>query len=280
MTEENFRMSEIVNLSAAVEHNIHSQMGEDGVIAAICRALDISNGTAVEFGAWDGVHLSNTAALREAGWETCLIEGDADRFATLSKKFIGSRNVVPVQAWVQPDGDSTLDSLLARHFPKPVDLLSIDIDGDDYHIFASLTTRPRIIVIEINPTIPPFVDRVNPRGQSKGSSLAALARLTNQKGYDLVHATMLNAFFVDRARNGRIQPKTPFEVFRWDFVRFVISDFDGENWFSDITQKQARIMNPWDQLPAAFTITYPLELLGYGAKAVDRQRFVLANMKT
>ena len=53
-------MSEIVNLSAAVEHNIHSQMGEDGVIAAICRALDISNGTAVEFGAWDGVHLSNS----------------------------------------------------------------------------------------------------------------------------------------------------------------------------------------------------------------------------
>jgi len=269
----------MISLSAAVERNIHSQVGEDGVIAAICRALDISNGTAVEFGAWDGIHLSNTAALREVGWETCLIEGDADRFATLLKTFIGNRNVVPVQAWVQPEGENSLDSLLTRHFQKPVDLLSIDIDGDDYHIFASLTIRPRIIVIEINPTIPPFVDRVNPRGQSKGSSLAALARLADEKGYDLVHATMFNAFFVDRARNGRIQPKTPSEVFRWDFVRFVISDYDGENWFSDITQKQVRIMNPWDQLPAAFTIAYPPDLLGYGAKAADRKNFLLARLK-
>ena len=68
-----------LSLSFFHERNVHSQTGEDGVIAAICHALDIREGTAVEFGAWDGVHLSNTAALREAGWETCLIEGEPDR---------------------------------------------------------------------------------------------------------------------------------------------------------------------------------------------------------
>ena len=40
--------------------NKHSQNGEDGVIAEICHRLAITNGFFVEFGAWDGMHLSNT----------------------------------------------------------------------------------------------------------------------------------------------------------------------------------------------------------------------------
>jgi hypothetical protein len=271
-------MGILLSLSQADERNVHSQVGEDGIIAAICRELGITTGTAVEFGAWDGVHLSNTAALREAGWETCLIEGDPDRYATLVKNFSGNNKVIPIQAWVQRDGPNQLDTLLARHFSKPIDLLSIDIDGDDYHIFDSLVMRPRIIVIELNPTIPPFIDRVNPHGSNKGSSLAALARLAKSKGYDLVHATVFNAFFVDAARNGRIQPKSPFEAFRWDFVRFVLCDYDGENWFSGVAERQPRVINPWDGLPSAFMITYPPELIGYETKAADRRRFIMTKL--
>jgi len=51
--------------------NIHSQNGEDGIIAEILNNLKLStkkNLWCVEFGAWDGIYLSNTFALVENGW--------------------------------------------------------------------------------------------------------------------------------------------------------------------------------------------------------------------
>lgn len=270
---------ELLTLDHTFERSVHSQHGEDGVLQAIFDALGVTNGTAVEFGAWDGVHLSNTAALRDAGWQTCLIEGDPERYATLVQRFGSDPRVVPVNTWVRHEGESSLDAILAKHFPKPVDLLSIDIDGDDYHILAGLKLRPRVIVVEINPTIPPFIDRVNPLGANKGSSLAAFARLAKSKWYDLVHATVLNAFFVDTTRNGRIRPRTPFDVFRWDFVKFVVSDYDGDNWFGNVEGPTPQLVNPWDSLPAAMAVTYPSELLGFeDGTAEARKRFILERM--
>lgn len=267
-------MTELLTLTAAHESNVYSQTGEDGIIRTICQALGINRGAAVEFGAWDGIYLSNTAALREAGWDVCLIEGDTQRFEKLSQQFGSQPNVVAVNAWVMPSGESTLDRIFAKHFSKPIDVLSIDIDGDDYHIFASLQTRARIIVIELNPTIPPPIDRPNPMGTAKGSSLAALARLGKEKGYDLVHATTLNAFFVDASRNGRIKPKTPLEAFRWDHTSIVARDFDGENWFGSVDGAENGPLNLWDGLPAAHITRHPASLLGRAKQKVRaRKRF-------
>jgi hypothetical protein len=258
------RMSEVLALMQTHERNVHSQCGEDGVIAAIFHALGVTGGTAVEFGAWDGVYLSNTAALREAGWDTCLIEGDPARYAALAQRFSGDPKVVTVEAWVRATGDSSLDAILSRRFPKPIDLLSIDIDGDDCHVFANLVVRPRVVVIEFNPTIPPFIERLNPAGKVKGSSLAALTRLANQKGYELVYATVFNAIFIDAARNGRVRARHPYEVFHWNYVNFVVNDFDGENWFANVAGQAPQITNPWDGLPSAFLVEYPPETLVAG----------------
>ena len=46
--------------------NVHSQNGEDGVIAEILDRLPELDRWCVEFGAWDGVHLSNTRHLIES----------------------------------------------------------------------------------------------------------------------------------------------------------------------------------------------------------------------
>ena len=267
-------MRDLETLSDAHEKNVYSQCGEDGVIEMVCSMLGIDQGTAVELGASDGIKFSNTARLRERGWEACLIEGAPDRYASLVARFGNDPRVVCVKAWVEPTGERSLDAILSRYFPKPIDFLSIDIDGDDYHLFSNLKSRPRLVVIEFNPTIPPTVDRVNPEGTRKGSSLSALSRLAGSKGYELIHATHLNAFFLDAARNGRIRSKTPLEAFRWNEVGFVVRDYDGENWFAIDGQCTRKIANPWDELRAAHLVSYPKFLLGYGREsATARSRY-------
>ena len=44
---------------------IHSENGEDGIVQKIFSDIGLGGKFYVEFGAWDGVHLSNTCNLRE-----------------------------------------------------------------------------------------------------------------------------------------------------------------------------------------------------------------------
>ena len=62
------------------ERRVYSQGGEDGVISRIFECIGTTNRFFVEFGAWDGHHLSNTANLRlHGGWSGLLLDGDGER---------------------------------------------------------------------------------------------------------------------------------------------------------------------------------------------------------
>ena len=64
--------------------NTYSQTGEDGVLGKILETLPERDLWCVEFGAWDGRHLSNTCNLIEnRGYSAVLIEADAKRFRDL-----------------------------------------------------------------------------------------------------------------------------------------------------------------------------------------------------
>ena len=65
--------------------NIHSQRGQDGILAEIFRRLGLTQGQFVEFGGWDGIYLSNSRFLFEKGWSGVFIECDAQKFNTLKK---------------------------------------------------------------------------------------------------------------------------------------------------------------------------------------------------
>jgi hypothetical protein len=186
----------------AFEANVTSQSGEDGVIARALELLGERDGWCVEFGAFDGRLASNTYSLITShGYRAVLLEPDPARFAQLRATHQHRDGVHLLQRAVGFEGDARLDRLLADT-PAPVDfdLLSIDIDGNDYHAWESLLHyRPKLVVIEFNPTIPNEVDFVQPRDPAvrQGASLTAIARLAREKGYRLVHATTLNGVFVD-----------------------------------------------------------------------------------
>ncbi|HEY3913749.1 MAG TPA: putative sugar O-methyltransferase [Verrucomicrobiae bacterium] len=178
--------------------NIYSQFGEDGIIQKILSILGPGGKTCVEFGAWDGFHLSNTANLwAKQQWKGILIEAVPERFQELQKNTKGY-DCLCIQAKVEPEGENTLENILRRNAPgAAIDLLSIDIDGDDYYILDSLKSpMPRIVICEYNPTMPPTLELVAEKGSYFGSSALAIVRLAEKKGLKLITVTDTNCFFV------------------------------------------------------------------------------------
>ena len=143
--------------------NISSQSGEDGIIEEIFRRIkNLLDYQCCEFGAWDGKHLSNTYNLiKNHNYKALLIEGDKKKFQILNSNFLNDK-VIKLNKFVEFEGKNTLDNILENNnFNKNFDFLSIDIDGNDYHIFDSLKKfLPKLISIEYNPTIPNHVNFV------------------------------------------------------------------------------------------------------------------------
>ena len=110
--------------------------------------------------------------------------------------------------------------------PEP-DLLSIDIDGNDYWVWEALDVIcPRVVVIEYNATFRPphrIVQEYQPDYHWKsnayfGASLKALEELGTKKGYCLVgcNFTGINAFFIrqDLVQNHFSEPFTAEHHYR------------------------------------------------------------------
>ena len=216
---------------------VTSQWGDDGVIEEIFRRIGTENTFCVEFGAWDGKHLSNTWDLwHNQSWSAILIEGDEERTRELEKSIADFKEVKAHNAVVTPDGADSLDNILTRlKAPTHLDLLSVDIDGDDYYIFESLTKFiPRVVVIEYNPTIPPEIDLIQARGEYFGASALALVNLAKKKGYGLVGCTETNCFFVLNSEYPKLNiPEPPLQdVFPRDHLTYLITAFDGRAFLS------------------------------------------------
>jgi hypothetical protein len=93
------------------------------------------------------------------------------------------------------------DLIRGAGFEGEVDLLSIDVDGNDYWLWEALdSVTPRFVVIEghtelgledyVMPYEPGFDWRRAPSGTRLGASPAALDRLAGQLGYRLVGSNM------------------------------------------------------------------------------------------
>ena len=184
--------------------NVYSQFGEDRLIEELItrfRAENLLDKWACEFGPWDGIHLSNTANLIiNHGYTAVLIEADLVKFKQLQKNMRPYSSIL-INRFVALDGVDTLDNILeTTNIPSDFDLLSIDIDGADYWVFEGLIKyRPKIVVIEINPTVPKEISFVNPRDTTitQGSGIKSIAELAHSKGYLVCGITTCNLILID-----------------------------------------------------------------------------------
>jgi hypothetical protein len=191
--------------------NRYSQYGEDGILEEVFRRCGIEKGFFVEFGAWDGLRHSNTYNLMVGhGWRGIYIEADPKRFEAL-KQNVPQDDVIKLCERVAPSGTSSLDAILARHqIQDNIHLLSIDIDSDDYAVWASLERyNPLVVVVEHNPTIPLEVDYVQGTGRNVGNSARALFRIGKSKGYVGIAMTVTNLIFIRQDFFSRLKIEAP-----------------------------------------------------------------------
>lgn len=190
-------------------HKVYSQADEDGILREIFARIGVTSRTFVEFGVGDGLE-NNTLALLFDGWQGLWIEGaaaQARRIRANLPSVIRAKRLTVTDAFVTPDN---INDLITAAIPRrDIDLLSIDIDGNDYHVFEAITcVQPRVLVIEYNAKFPPPLEYCMAYGPTHvwkgddcfGASLKFLERALARRGYLLVGCSLsgVNAFFVHK----------------------------------------------------------------------------------
>ncbi len=194
------------------EFKIFSQNGEDGLLLHIFSKIGTTNSNFVEIGIEEGKECNTANLSINFEWEGILIDGD-NIAAKRAKKYYGNLKEIKkdqikiIESFVTKEN---VNSLIGREIKGEIDLLSIDVDGIDYHLWDSIEIiNPRVVVIEYNNifgdksiTVPydEKFERYNSfsGGSYFGTSLRALIKLANKKGYKLVagDSSGTNAFFV------------------------------------------------------------------------------------
>jgi hypothetical protein len=158
----------------------YSQYGESKLIYDILNKIGTLNRYAVEFGASDGYWLSNIRMFLEDGWDGLQMEGGPKSGVNgVVNEFITKENI----------------NLLFDKYnvPEKFDILSIDIDGNDYWVWREINKTPNIVVIEYNSnfdkntsvTIEYNAENMFDGSYGYGASFKAMCSLATEKGYYL-----------------------------------------------------------------------------------------------
>jgi hypothetical protein len=215
--------------------NTFSQFGEDGIIQKIYELIGEDSKICLEVGAGDGVDCSNVANLwKNYGWKAILIEKDAEKYRRIEQNTKGY-DCLLVSSYIEKDEKTgpTIDSIIDQLGIKNLDLLSLDIDGNEYYIFENLKIHPRVLIIEFNPSIPYYRDvyqAYSGHSWEFGCSIASLIRIGKEKGYELVALTNVNAIFVDNSYVGKfVDYETSVErIFNTDYLKNLAITYNGE----------------------------------------------------
>ena len=191
-----------------------SQNDEDGIIAEIFRRIGTKTRRFVEFGTGDGTE-NNTVSLLMDGWSGVWIDGspsEHQRQQQVFRRWLSSGKLSCVQSFLRVDN---IDSVISSSGESgEIDLLSIDVDGNDLALWKAVRcVQPRVVVIEYNANLAPPIRWCLPydpafqwdgRSAVFGASLQAMADFGAESGFDLVGCNIsgLNAFFVRRDECG------------------------------------------------------------------------------
>lgn len=194
------------------ELSIYSQNGEDGALLAIFKVIGSPYRTFIEISPGNGIECNCANLAINFHWSGLMIDSDERNMATARAFYeamlrTSAKNVTLQAATVSAENINEL--ILMGGFSGEVDLLSIDVDGNDFWLWQAVkVVSPRVVVCEFNrslgdsaltiPYDPHFRRGTNGPKQYYGASLRALCHLGQKLGYSLVgrERSGVNAFFV------------------------------------------------------------------------------------
>jgi hypothetical protein len=218
---------------ADVEFRCNSQNGADGILLYIFSLIGVTNCKVLEICAGDGIECNAANLILNHSFRGLLFDGNAERIERGRAFYAAHPNscISPprlVADWIT--AESINDQVAAHGFAGDIDLLSLDLDGNDYWIWKALTVvRPRVVVLEFNASCGPEVaatmsykpdyrlDHTKTPYRS-GASLSAFIKLGRAKGYRLIGVEQLcfNAFFVREVIGAHLLPEvTAAQLYAW-----------------------------------------------------------------
>jgi len=209
------------------EWKIFSQWGEDGIIDFLVSEVSIVNKTFIEFGVENFSESNCRYLLMKSDWNGFVIDSSQKNIEKLrNSNYFWKYDLQVLVAFVNINNINEL--LKKSEFERDLGILSVDIDGNDYHILKKIDCfEPRIIICEFNPvfgkdrkiTVPYdpkfYRTKKHPSNLYFGASINALKSLLNKQDYTLIGTGMQggNAYFVKNSLMTdrlRILAKNPF----------------------------------------------------------------------
>jgi len=207
------------------EFKVFSQFGDDGIIQYLIRRIPIESKMFIEFGVEDYTESNTRLLLMANGWKGLVIDGSDDyvRFIRNDEVY-WQHDITAISRFVTSENIN--DTFSEQGFEGEIGVLSIDIDGNDYHVWQAIRVVTSVVVIvEYNSvfgakhaiTIPydPGFSRLRAHYSSVywGASLKALCLLGEKKGYAFVGSNSAgnNAYFIRRDKLGDLKVLTSEE---------------------------------------------------------------------
>lgn len=215
MLYKNSQYSNAIPLSFKdVGFRVHSQHEEDGIILYIFSLIGTTNKKCAEICAGDGIECNTANLIINHRWIGLLCDGNEvniKKAKDFYSKNLDSKYWPPtiIKEWVTKENIN--DLIKDNGYTDAIDLLSLDIDGNDYWLWKELNIiSPRVVVLEFNHLWGPDVSVSIPYNEDfvceftkygsdyAGASLRAFVKLGKKKGYRLVGTNEIatNAFFV------------------------------------------------------------------------------------
>ena len=207
------------------EFKVFSQFGDDGIIQYLINNVAINVTRFIELGVEKYTECNTRFLLINNNWSGLVIDGSPANVNYIKKDDIYWRyDLNAVAAFVTRDNINQI--MVKNNFIGEIGLLSIDLDGNDYWIWESITVvQPTMVILEYNSafgrdnavTIPydPDFTRLKAHfsGLYWGASLKAMCLLSQKKGYSFVgsNSNGNNAYFVRTEKIGNLAPVTVTE---------------------------------------------------------------------
>jgi hypothetical protein len=209
------------------EFQVFSQFGDDGIIQYLLHHLRIEPDKFIEFGVEDYTESNTRFLLVNNNWRGLVIDGSGENIEYIKSDEISWRHdLTAVHSFITTDN---INQIFREHgFTGDIGILSIDIDGNDWHVWKAIdNVNPVLVIAEYQnvfgpehaitaPYDPAFVrSEKHYSNLYYGASLKALTLLANEKGYELIGSNSAgqNAYFVRKDRIGPFHPLTPEEAY-------------------------------------------------------------------